>query len=59
MACISCSRPLPDGARFCPFCGHEVLGASTEERRVVTVLFADLVGYAALTERLDPSRSNA
>jgi len=28
-----------------------VLGASTEERRVVTVLFADLVGYAALTER--------
>ena len=56
MACISCSRSLPDGARFCPFCGHEVLGASTEERRVVTVLFADLVGYAALTERLDPEQ---
>ncbi len=57
MACVSCSRPLPDGARFCPFCGHEVLGASTEERRVVTVLFADLVGYAALTERLDPEQA--
>ena len=39
MACVSCSRPLPDGARFCPFCGHEVVGAATEERRVVTVGF--------------------
>lgn len=56
MGCVSCSRPLPDGARFCPFCGHEVAGTSTEERRVVTVLFADLVGYTALTERLDPEQ---
>jgi class 3 adenylate cyclase/tetratricopeptide (TPR) repeat protein len=57
MACVSCSRPLPDGARFCPFCGHEVLGAAVEERRVVTVLFADLVGYTALTEQLDPEKA--
>ncbi len=57
MGCVSCSRPLPDGARFCPFCGHEVLGAAVEERRVVTVLFADLVGYTALIERLDPEQA--
>ncbi|NND75784.1 MAG: AAA family ATPase [Ilumatobacter sp.] len=56
MACRSCSRPLPEGARFCPFCGHEVIGAATEERRVVTVLFADIVGYSTLSEHLDPER---
>lgn len=56
MACVSCSRPLPDGARFCPFCGHEVVGAATEERRVVTVVFADLVGYTAMSEHLDPEQ---
>ena len=27
-----------------------------EERRVVTVLFADLVGYTSLAEHLDPER---
>lgn len=29
---------------------------ATEERRVVTVLFADLVGYTTMAERLDPER---
>ncbi|MFN3218184.1 MAG: adenylate/guanylate cyclase domain-containing protein [Acidimicrobiales bacterium] len=57
MACVSCSRVLPDGARFCPFCGHEVVGALTEERRVVTVVFADIVGYTSLSEHLDPERA--
>lgn len=57
MACVSCSRVLPDGARFCPFCGHEVLGALTEERRVITVVFADIVGYTSLSEHLDPERT--
>lgn len=56
MACASCSRPLPEGARFCPYCGHEVLWATPDERRVVTVLFADIAGYTTLTERLDPER---
>jgi class 3 adenylate cyclase/tetratricopeptide (TPR) repeat protein len=54
--CVSCLRTLPDGARFCPYCGHEVIASATEERRVVTVVFADIVGYTALSEHLDPER---
>ncbi len=55
-ACTSCDSALPDGARFCPSCGHEVASSIAEERRVVTVVFADLVGYTALSEHLDPER---
>ena len=56
MACAACARELPEGARFCPFCGTEVLARASEERRLVTVLFADLVGYTAWAERMDPER---
>ncbi len=55
-SCTSCDTTLPDGARFCPACGHEVSPSVAEERRVVTVVFADLVGYTALSEHLDPER---
>ncbi|HSL73721.1 MAG TPA: adenylate/guanylate cyclase domain-containing protein [Ilumatobacteraceae bacterium] len=55
-SCASCLLPLPDRARFCPSCGQEVLALAFEERRVVTVVFADLVGYTALSEHLDPER---
>jgi class 3 adenylate cyclase/tetratricopeptide (TPR) repeat protein len=56
VACSACARPVPVGARFCPSCGTPVAHSATaiEERRVVTVLFADLVGYTALAEHLDP-----
>ena len=33
-----------------------MLAFAVEERRVVTVVFADLVGYTALSEHLDPER---
>jgi class 3 adenylate cyclase/tetratricopeptide (TPR) repeat protein len=55
-SCASCDAPLPEGARFCPACGQEVAPSVAEERRVVTVVFADLVGYTALSEHLDPER---
>src|SRR4051794_39829504 len=58
VACATCNHPMPAGARFCPSCGTGVTKADValEERRVVTVLFADLVGYTALAEYLDPEQ---
>src|SRR6266568_7345922 len=58
MVCPVCGRPLPPGARFCPSCGASVGGMlGTEERKVVTVLFADIVDSTGLAQRLDPERS--
>src|SRR5580693_435430 len=58
MTCTICGRPLPESARFCPNCGA-VVGTElgTEERKVVTVLFADLVDSTGLAQRLDPERA--
>ena len=56
VACGTCAHPVPSGARFCSSCGTPIEGShvALEERRVVTVLFADLVGYTSLAEHLDP-----
>jgi class 3 adenylate cyclase/tetratricopeptide (TPR) repeat protein len=54
--CGRCGRENPDEARFCNGCGAELMlapGAAVEERKVVTVLFADITGSTALGERLD------
>ncbi|HEY2427310.1 MAG TPA: adenylate/guanylate cyclase domain-containing protein, partial [Acidimicrobiales bacterium] len=53
MACPSCGVPVPSGSRFCPSCGTPV-GRRADERRLVTVLFADLVGYTTFAESRDP-----
>jgi class 3 adenylate cyclase/tetratricopeptide (TPR) repeat protein len=49
-------------ARFCPTCGATLAPggpAREEERKLVTVLFADVTGSTALGERLDPERLRA
>jgi class 3 adenylate cyclase len=55
--CHVCRQDNPTGARFCNACGSPLDGEARplrEERKVVTVLFADLVGFTARSERMDP-----
>src|SRR4051812_19552866 len=54
--CMACGQDNPEIARFCLSCG-KALGAAaepTEERRVVSVVFVDLVGFTSRAEQLDP-----
>ena len=53
-ACRQCGSELPESARFCPACGTAVDARLGEERKVVTVLFADLVDSTALGDGRDP-----
>src|SRR6185437_4789498 len=56
-ACPACGAENPAGARFCNACAAPLDAAAVEpreERKIVTVLFADLVGFTARAERLDP-----
>ena len=59
--CPSCSAELPEGSRFCPRCGARLTAAATprEERKLVTSLFCDLVGFTALSELADPEDVDA
>jgi class 3 adenylate cyclase len=81
MNCSNCNSSLPEGARFCMYCGQPVaavqnpkeddrlarLAASipaplaekmraaklSGERKVVTALFADVVGSTSMAEQMD------
>jgi class 3 adenylate cyclase/tetratricopeptide (TPR) repeat protein len=56
--CTSCGKELPGDFPFCPFCAAPLTehpaAAGHEERKVVTVLFCDLVGFTASSEAADP-----
>ena len=53
MTCGSCGANAPEEARFCPSCGHTLV-IRPDERRIATVLFADLVGFTTFSESADP-----
>jgi class 3 adenylate cyclase/tetratricopeptide (TPR) repeat protein len=56
--CPSCGEENPERARFCLGCGAPLAEATPapalEERKVVSVLFCDLVGFTAASEAADP-----
>ena len=57
LRCPNCGQENPDVARFCFACGQELqapASAGRDERRVVSVVFVDLVGFTARSEVLDP-----
>ncbi len=71
-ACPSCGSACSPNFAFCPRCGGrlaakpgehtpqaETIRAPETDRRPVTVLFADLSGFTALGERLDPEEVRA
>ena len=62
LTCPHCSVAVPPGSRFCGSCGGALAEmpettpeepASREERRIATVLFADLSGFTALSGQSD------
>jgi class 3 adenylate cyclase/tetratricopeptide (TPR) repeat protein len=59
--CAQCGAELPERARFCPECGAPVQAPppTAEERKLATVLFADLVGSTELGASQDPERTRA
>jgi class 3 adenylate cyclase len=56
-ACPSCGHENAEAAKFCSECGTALLAtapAARAERKILTVLFADLVGFTSRAEQLDP-----
>ena len=70
LECPNCKAKIPIGKKFCGECGYDFTKTSAitpqsietpskptipdQERKHVTVMFSDLSGYTAMTEKLDP-----
>ena len=62
VTCPACGQENPEHSRFCGMCGAALVPATApprEERKVVTILFTDLVGSTARAEGLDPEDVSA
>ncbi len=57
--CLNCGAELPGGVAFCPSCGTSLSVTTTQERRFITVLFVDLVGFTAESDEADPEDVHA
>jgi class 3 adenylate cyclase/tetratricopeptide (TPR) repeat protein len=58
MRCPACGYENPPGMRFCGQCGTALVVSASpgEERKLVTVLFADVVGSTRLSGATDPEQ---
>ncbi len=55
MVCKRCGQENPAGARFCLACGAALdAEPAKQERKLVSVLFVDLVGFTGQSEQADP-----
>jgi class 3 adenylate cyclase/tetratricopeptide (TPR) repeat protein len=57
LICPACGEENPDRAKFCLECATALSSAPVptgEERKIVTVLFCDLVGFTAASDDADP-----
>src|SRR2546425_839813 len=55
--CPACGTECEPGTQFCDACGASLVASASEQavaRKVVTIVFADLIGSTSLHERLDP-----
>ncbi len=62
VVCPACGQENPEGFRLCGMCGAPLVAVAApprEERKVVTILFTDLVGSTARAEGLDPEDVSA
>jgi class 3 adenylate cyclase/tetratricopeptide (TPR) repeat protein len=56
VSCPSCGEQNVDRARFCLNCGSSLIPepAAAQERKLVSILFVDLVGFTARSDQADP-----
>jgi class 3 adenylate cyclase/tetratricopeptide (TPR) repeat protein len=56
LTCPHCGEENPERARFCLACGQTLVAETPagEERKVVSILFVDLVGFTNRSDRADP-----
>ena len=63
LVCPECGAKPPGGSKFCGECGHQLAEGVEKakpkshiesQRKHVTVLFSDMAGFTALSDRLDP-----
>src|SRR4051794_38794020 len=56
--CASCGKESEEGFAFCPHCGVRLI-AERIQRKIVTVLFCDVVGSTASGESVDVERTRS